>query len=344
MTSDGSHIFLIPVGIAFFLAFNMGASGTSPSFSVAYGANLIRKEFIPGLFGIFVIAGALFAGHRVMDTIGGAILPSEHMTIFMVSIVLLASALSMLFANILKVPQSTSQSTVFALAGSALPLGELQTQKLFLEIVPMWFILPVIAFMVTLAIGAIGTRLRGAFDSSSFQNITQHPGWRMITLAGSCYVAFSIGSNNVANVAAPIASLFRNNLGINEGGSSFMLSLMCILLVAPWFGIGGSMLGGRLLSTTGKEMIAIGPMGATVVSVVTATLLLLASVTRGIPSSLVQMNVFAIMALGFFRRGRKDGLQKSVIVKVFSTWLAAPAIAFVLAYSMTSLSMRLGWF
>ena len=332
------YIYLIPIAIAFFLAFNMGASGMSPSFSVAHGANLIRKEFIPGLFGIFVIAGALLAGHKVMATIGGSVLPAERMTLFMVSIVLLASALSLLFANILKVPQSTSQSTVFALAGCALSLGDLQTRKLFFEIVPMWFVLPFIAFLVTYGLGYIGLRIKNAMALTSFSDIPKHPAWRLVTLACSCYVAFSIGSNNVANAAAPIASLFWNDIGLDDGVSTLMVSLICILLVAPWFGIGASMLGGRVLSTTGKEMLSIGPMDAALVSVVTATLLLLASSVRGIPSSLVQMNVFAILALGCLRKGRGDGLKKTVMVKMFATWLAAPIIAFLLAYAMTSLS------
>lgn len=336
------YIYLVPIGIAFFLAFNMGASGTSPSFSAAYGANLIRKDFIPGLFGIFVIAGGLIAGHKVMETVGGAILPSDQMNLIMVSIVLLASALSLLFANILKVPQSTSQATVFALVGCALYSSSLQTRTLFVEIIPLWFMLPIIAFLVTLFLGLIGRKIGKLCIATSFQDIAEHPWWRLITVVCSCYVAFSIGSNNVANAAAPIASMLRNDIGINEEVSVFMLSLICILLVAPWFGIGGSVLGGRVLSTTGREMLEIGPLGAALVSVVTATLLLLASTMRGIPSSLVQMNVLAIMALSFLQKGQRQGLNKSVIFKVLATWFAAPAIAFALAFSFTALANWVG--
>ncbi len=37
----------------------------------------------------------------------------------------------------------------------------------------------------------------------------------------SMYVAFSIGSNNVANAAMPIASMKANELGIGIGNSLF---------------------------------------------------------------------------------------------------------------------------
>src|SRR5690554_7600690 len=71
-----SHL-LLPFVIAMFLAITMGGSGTAPSFSVAYGANLIRKNLIPGLFGLMVFAGAIVAGKNTSVTIGKDILPSE---------------------------------------------------------------------------------------------------------------------------------------------------------------------------------------------------------------------------------------------------------------------------
>jgi len=36
--------------IGMFLGVNMGASGTAPSFSAAYGANIIKRLAIPGVF------------------------------------------------------------------------------------------------------------------------------------------------------------------------------------------------------------------------------------------------------------------------------------------------------
>jgi len=72
-------ILLIPFIIAMFLSLNMGGSGTAPSFSAAYGAGLIRKDLIPGLFGIFVFIGAILAGKKVVLTIGKGILPADIM-------------------------------------------------------------------------------------------------------------------------------------------------------------------------------------------------------------------------------------------------------------------------
>lgn len=47
-----------------FLAINMRGSGTAPSFSAAFGANLIRKNLISGLFGLFVFIGVLITDNN----------------------------------------------------------------------------------------------------------------------------------------------------------------------------------------------------------------------------------------------------------------------------------------
>lgn len=50
---------LLPYILAMILALAMGGSGTAPAFSAVYGANIIRKTLIPGLFGIMVFLGAI---------------------------------------------------------------------------------------------------------------------------------------------------------------------------------------------------------------------------------------------------------------------------------------------
>ena len=62
------HHILIPLLAAVFLAINMGGTSISPSFSAAYGANVIRKSAIPGLFGIMVFLGAMIAGKGTLTT------------------------------------------------------------------------------------------------------------------------------------------------------------------------------------------------------------------------------------------------------------------------------------
>jgi sulfate permease len=332
--------FIIPLLVAVFLAINMGGSGTAPAFSAAYGARIIKKESIPFLFGAFVLLGAVIAGDKVIKTIGGAVLPAEQMNMTVVTIVLLAAALSIFAANLLKVPQSTSQSTIFALVGCALPLQQLQSGKLLYEMVPTWLIMPLVSFALAYSLGYLFIKARNKLAVQDFKTLNNNKHWKYITIACSCYVAFSIGSNNVANSAGPIASLVVNELGITYG--STIILLLCIMLVAPWFGIGSALMGRGVTKTIGHEIVNIGVLGATFISVITASLLLLASTTRGIPTSLVQMNTFAVIALAMLKEGPGSVLSRLSILKLFTIWIIAPLIAMGLAYLLTVLAINSG--
>src|SRR3989339_826414 len=142
MFSPMFSILLVLFLAAMFLAINMGGSGTAPSFSAAYGSNIIKKDFIPGLFGLFVFFGAIIAGKKVVLTIGKDILPGEMIGLILTIIILLSVGLSLLFANLLRIPQSTSQATISALIGPAVYFDVLKTQKLVFEIIPTWLVLP----------------------------------------------------------------------------------------------------------------------------------------------------------------------------------------------------------
>lgn len=330
-------IFIIPFFIAIFLALNMGGSGTAPSFSAAYGAGIIKRSTIPLLFGVFVLLGAIIAGDKVIKTIGGSVLPSEHMGVTVVSVVLLASALSIFFANLLKVPQSTSQSTVFALVGCAIALNVFESGKLVYEMIPTWFIMPLVSFVITYFSGLLYYRIFKNTVKADLITIRQHPIWKFITLACSCYVAFSIGSNNIANSAGPMTSLAMNKFELGSNG--LIISFIMVLLIAPWFGIGSAVLGGGVIKTVGLGIVKIDVLEATLISVITATLLLLASTTRGIPTSLVQMNTFSVIAIGLLKDGQHNIFSRIQLWKLFTVWLVAPVFALVMGYVLTLIAL-----
>lgn len=335
---------LIPLIIAMFLAVNMGGSGTAPSFSAAYGSGIIRCDLIPGLFGISVFMGAILGGKKVSMTIGKGILPGEMMGLVLVSVVLLAVACSLFVANLLKVPQSTSQATVCALIGPAWYFDILKTQKLFCEIIPAWFILPLIAFMITFIIGEFIYQPVKAKQIIKFDQLAKHSFLKTAVILCSLYVAFAIGSNNVGNASGPICLMVSNELNITANNPQFLLiMILATLIIAPCFGIGSSVFGNRLTNTTGKEIIEFGPLGAILISLVTATLLVLASMTRGIPTSLVQMNTAAIIGLGISKIGWKEIVGQKSFKKVLTVWIIAPLVSLGWSYLFTLLAVHFGW-
>lgn len=334
---------ILPLVIAVFLAINMGGSGTAPSFSAAYGANLIPKSLIPGLFGIMVLIGAVLAGKNVALTLGKGILPNESMTILLTSIILLSVALSLLFANLVGVPQSTSQSTVFALSGPALYFNQLETQKLLFEIIPTWFILPFVSFGLAYIAGKYIFSPRNKRTYAEFEALKNHPGLQAMVILSSLYVAFSIGANNVANASGPIASTIINELGLDNSDQNFsVIMVLSVLLIAPAFGIGSSLMGTKVVHSTGKEIVELGPLSATLISLITASLLLSVSLIRGIPASLVQLNTGAILAIGCAKHGCKEIFSKNSVQKFWVIWIIAPVLSFALSIAMTWIADKMG--
>ncbi len=352
-------IYAIPLLLAMFLAINMGGSGTAPTFAAAYGANLIRRDLIPGFFGIFVFLGAVIAGQKVIATVGGDVLPAETVNMTLCIIIVGSIGLAMFFANMLKVPQSTSQATIFALAGPALYLDVLQTRRLFFEMIPTWFITPLLAFGISYGFGRfVYNPLRGKLEPI-LSVLRQHRALQWFVVSTACYVSFSIGSNNIANAVAPVLVMAVNILGVQIGSEDYtIIMLILVFMLAPMFGLGSSLLGKRVLETTGKDIAEFGPLGASYISIITATILLTSSLWRGIPASLVQMNTAAVIGLSMVKKSEsrkksKNGLpgtpdqpaptKKPPLARIFTVWLVSPLIAMALSLFFTWLADAFGW-
>ncbi|MDX1768775.1 MAG: inorganic phosphate transporter [Arenibacter troitsensis] len=336
--SEVLNLLTIPFLLAMFLAINMGGSGTAPAFSAAYGADVIKRTMIPGLFGIMVLAGALIAGKEVSLTLGTGLLEQSFFTPINTSVILLSIGLSLLIANLIGVPQSTSQASVLSIAGAATALDGLNTRKLFYEIIPTWVMLPIISFLIILVSHKwIFPFLKNKVFSTDYSHLQEHRVLKILLIISSLYVAFSIGANNVANAAAPIASLTANEIGIDTLQNFRPIIILSVLIVAPCFAIGSSLLGHKVTQKTGKEIVEVSPFYATVIAVIVASLLLLASLTKGIPTSLVQLNAAGFIALSVSKNGFKNTFANKTVKRFFTVWAVAPIFAYIVTYLLIAL-------
>ena len=332
--------FLIPFIIAIFLAINMGGSGTAPSFSAAYGANIIRKALIPGLFGVMVFIGAIVGGKETAKTVGKGLLDPEMMNFIIVSIILLSVAISLLIANVFGIPQSTSQATVMAVIAPAVYFHSLNTDKLFFEILPTWLIMPIISFVLAFLIGKYiykPIRKRGYTIS---RKVNESYVLKGLIILMSLYVAFSIGTNNVANAVGPLATMASNEINIAEDYFVHVM-ILATLIIAPSFGIGSSIFGHKVVKNTGKEIVLFGRIEAVIIAFLSASLLLTASLIKGVPTSLVQINVGAIIGIGVAKLGFKNIFRKTEVNRFFVMWVVAPIIAFTISLFLTYLADEL---
>lgn len=338
------HHVLIPLLTAVFLAINMGGTSISPSFSAAYGANVIRKSMIPGLFGIMVFLGAMIAGKGTASTLGKDLIQPDLLNWVLVTIILGSVGFTLFIANLIGIPQSNVQTTVFAISAPAAYFHEFNTHKVFFEIVPTWFIAPFISFILCFLFGKyIYTPLRKK-GYLTYGQLSQHRLVKAIIIAMSLYVAFSIGANNVANAVGPIASMMSHELQLPFEGNGFsIIMVLTTLVVAPNFAIGASILGSKGLENTGKGIFLFGPFEAIIISFVTASILLITSVTRGIPTSLIQLNAAAIIGIGVARMGAKNIFRKTSVNQFFVMWIIAPVIAFLISLTATYIIDKMGY-
>jgi len=138
-------VLLIPFLIAMFLAINMGGSGTSPSFSAAYGSNIIKKNLIPGLFGLFVLLGALIAGRKVILTISGGILPVEDMNASLATLLLFSSAAKGVPVSLVQ----TSTAAIMGLGASKVGWGKILANNIIKRLLVVWVISPLISLCLS---------------------------------------------------------------------------------------------------------------------------------------------------------------------------------------------------
>ncbi|MEK7377022.1 MAG: inorganic phosphate transporter [Candidatus Margulisiibacteriota bacterium] len=310
--------YLILVAAVVFFAMNMGGSGIAPSFAAVYGAKLISRRYAVILFGVFVMLGALLLGSRVAKTLSSGFISKELFTPQVALIILVSAALSLFIANVLKVPQSTSWVTVAATFGAAIYFGGLNWITT-LRMISLWFALPVIGFILTLLLfKVIYPPRRSNFwfyeKIHSRKNLIH-----ALALASSCYVAFAIGSNNVANAVGPLM------------GANLITPVLGLLIVSPLFGLGGYAIKDRTMKTIGKEIVPLGLITSSLVSSVTASLLLIASFL-GFPQSLVQLNVLGIMAVGTIKHEHVFAAKQQAVQKTFLIWLTAPLLSGGLAF------------
>ena len=275
--------------ISLFFALNMGASGIAPAFASLYGAKLITRRRAVLFFTGFVILGAIFLGKNVAVTLGGKLLAKEFFSLPVVSIIIFSATLSLAIANFLKIPQSTSQVTVGAIVGAGIYFKALSLKMLFAKVLLMWLVLPLLAFVITILLYKVIYPPR-AGNLYLYQKVFKNEKkLRLFAFLVSCYVAFAIGANNVGNVVGPLFG--AGIVAINSG----------LILFSPVFGVGAWFMGKGTIETAGKDIVPLGLVSSSLVSVVTATLLIFASIL-GVPQSLVQLNIFAIFAISCLKR------------------------------------------
>lgn len=308
--------------LAVVFALNMGGSSFGAAFAPAFGGRVLSRNQSAILFLIFVLLGGVFFGRNVSGTLGHGLVSFSLYTYKTTAIILFVCSLSMIVANWMKIPQSTSLVTVAAISGVGVSLGKLNLNTLG-YLIPFWLILPLLSFGITYFLTGVvyPPREKNFWIYEKF--IHHERKLKLFVLLSCCYCAFSVGTNNVANVIGPL--IYVSNFSITQ----------MLFVFACFYGIGGFVFSGPL-KTAGKAIVPLGLMTASIITFVAASLMIVASIF-GVPQSFVMLQLGAVFAVSCKKEGHELTFSSSWARKTFVTWVINPLLTFMLSYGLVSL-------
>lgn len=313
-------ILLFLIIISIFWAMNMGASGLAVSFAPSVGSKLIKKNKAVIIFTVCVLLGALLVGPRVAKTLSSKVIPPEFINRPVVLIILTSACISLFLANLLKIPQSTSIVIVSAFVGAGLYFKHLNI-GLIVYLISVWVGVSVLSYFITYFIAnKIYPPRKGnlRFYEKFFYHKKKLAKWTLFT---DFYSAFGIGTNNVANVVGPLiaANVLSPNIGF------IVFSLL--------FGVGGYVLGKGVLNTMSKEIVPLGIISASIVSLIVTTFIVSCSLL-GLPAPYVQFSSFSILAIHTVKEEKEHihTLAHPITKKILKVWAFTPILSMGICY------------
>lgn len=295
----------------------MGASGFSISFTPSYGSGLLTRTKANLFYTFFVLIGGVLIGPRVVTTLTTKISQTSFGE-YSGLIIIVSSALMMFLTNLLRIPQSTSFITVSAFTGAAFYYHKVNWDTI-IKIFYVAVLFCILAFLTTYLIKKIFYPPRNSNFRLYEKSVSYNDKLKKFIVWTDCYSAFAVGTNNIANVVAPVLL------------SVSVHPVLCILFIGLSFGIGSLVFGKGVINTISKEIIPIGQISAGIISLVTSSFVVIASLL-GLPTPYVQFTTFSVLAISSVKDGFYLTYKKSIVQKIFSVWIAVPILTFLLSY------------
>lgn len=301
---------------AVYLGWALGANDTANVFGTGVANELISYRAAVILTAGFVIFGAIIEGPKMMNTVG----QFTTLTLYAAFIAVLSAAIIVTVMTSIKLPVSTSQATLGAIAGIALSMGgwnALPREKL-IKIVLCWLFTPLGAMAISVALFIILAPLANRIRSF----ITFALVMKLGVIVVGCYGAYTLGANNVANVTGAFvgAGLLGPSGGAIIGGAA-------IALGALTYSKG-------VMMSVGKKIFPLGSFSAFIAVLASALTLHFFTQLR-VPVSNSQAIVGSIAGIGLLR-GTK-AVDKKMLFRIFTGWVATPFFAAGLSFTLLAL-------
>ena len=323
----------------FYVGWNIGANDAANCIGTTVGARIITFRRAAILMAFFVILGGVLQGHHVMKTIGKGIVvtdsttyvklndasppqefedyfPDEKLPDLAIFVALISAGLFVTLATFFSLPVSTSQSIVGGVAGAGLGIVGLQASyfklKVLAKIFACWVISPILTMILAFGIYmALGYALKGTKATYVWNRVLA-----ILVVATACYVAYSLGANDVGNAIGPLLNKFPDK------------GIYLSLLGGVAMGVGALTYGRKVTNTVGKSITPLDLPAAFSAQFAAAVGVHLFSVL-GIPVSTSQAIVGAVIGVGLTKGVRAVSRQRITTIAV--GWIVAPSCAALFA-------------
>jgi len=305
---------LILLGGAY-VAWNLGANDGANSMGTAVGAGVRTMREAVLIVGVFGLLGAVTMGSGVIKTIGRGIVPLDtidpHIATLIALAAMFAAGLWLTLATYLRLPVSTTHSTVGAVAGAGVAVGDVPViWARFGDIFIAWIATPIGAAVLAFLLYTLMNKLLSRFSVSNRV-------WAWLLTLSGIYMAFSWGANDVANATGVIvgAGLLEANWAAVLGGIGIAVG------VATW--------GYKVMQTVGSGITALAPPMAFIAEFAAALNVQIYTLF-GIPVSTTHAIVGAIIGVGLVH-GR-TALNAKTARDIMLAWAGTPIGAGILAF------------
>lgn len=328
---------LLFVTSGLFLGWSLGANDAANIFGSAVGSRMITFRKAAIIASVFVVLGAVLQGSGTSDTLGKLGAVNAIGGSFTVA---LAAAITVYSMTKSSLPVSTTQAIVGAIIGWNIYTGNATDAITLTQIVTTWISGPILGgtFAVLLYILLKWYKRRAGIHMIRFESYIRNG----LIIAGA-FGAFSLGSNNIANVMGvfvPAVELPGINLGFITIGSGQQLFFLGGIAIA----LGIITYSKRVMETVGSGIFELSSEAALVVVLSQSLVLFLFSSVAlsnllgniGLPSiplvpvSSSQVVIGSILGIGLYKGARN--MNYKMLGGIALGWVATPVIAGLVSF------------
>ncbi|HNU23619.1 MAG TPA: inorganic phosphate transporter [Mesotoga sp.] len=293
---------------AVFFGWTLGRNDAANIYGTTVTSGILKYRSAALISSFAVLVGAILGGAGGMQTLSSL---SSH-TLLSASVNAAAAGISVLLLNRLGLPVSSSQAVVGSVVGIGLLSGSVDW-LVVLKIVSCWITTPLVAAIVALflytLIGVAFKRVR----SILVQDILL----KSLAVIVGGFGSFALGANNVANITGTFADIIGVEKAVLIGGLSISA--------------GAIMFSKRVMYTIGTKIVALESF-ASVIALLAQSLTVLIYAFIGVPVSVSQAIVGAVIGVGLARGSRN--FDARLLKRIVFGWVSTPVISGLISVAL----------